>query len=145
MIRFLSKENITSDIANDATSLFAQLSKRIGLPINELIENKDLFIAGYFENNKLIGMASMIVYKVISGYKGWIEDVVVDKNQRGKKIGEQLIEKLIEKGQELNLTEILVFTEIEKTPAIGLYQKVGFKDKGAVLFQKILNNPYPTE
>ena len=73
--------------------------------------------------------ASMAIYRVISGYKGWIEDVVVDEFARGKKIGTQLIQQLITKGKELGLGEILLFTSPTNEAAIKLYENEGFKRK----------------
>ncbi|WES98195.1 GNAT family N-acetyltransferase [Chryseobacterium arthrosphaerae] len=33
----------------------------------------------------------MAIYRIISGKKGWIEDVSVDENYRGMEIGRRLI------------------------------------------------------
>ena len=86
------------------------------------------------ENERTVGIASMCTYKVISGYKGWIEDVVVDASQRGKGLGEQLIRFLISEGKKAGLSEIYLFTEPAKTAAIGLYTKLGFQEKGSDLY-----------
>lgn len=81
------------------------------------------------EADRLLGIATMTYYRVISGYKGWIEDVVVDENQRGRGIGTKLIHKLLDEGQSLGLTEILLFTEDHRHAAIQLYSRLGFVRK----------------
>ena len=86
----------------------------------------------------------MAIYSVISGYKGWIEDVVVDEMARGKKIGTQLIQLLIAKGKELGLGEILLFTSPNEA-AIKLYENEGFKRKGAEVYVNALKQMYPPE
>ena len=101
MITLLTKEMITPEMEQDAHRLFSMLSRRYQRALSELFEDKNTapYVAGYIEDGRLHGMASMAVYKVISGYKGWIEDVVVDEFARGKKIGTQLIQTLISKGR----------------------------------------------
>lgn len=79
-------------------------------------------------------MASMCTYHVISGKKGWIEDVVVDAKSRGHGIGRKLMNKLLEEGKKKNLTEILLFTEDHRTPAINLYENLGFKLKESRIY-----------
>lgn len=71
--------------------------------------------------------------------KGWIEDVVVDSNARGKGIGRKLMEKLLEVGKEKKLTEILLFTEDHRKSAINLYSNLGFKMKDSRIYTLQLN------
>jgi len=145
MITFLTKENITPQIEQDAHNLFAQLSRRYQRSLSELFEDveKAPYIVGYVEDGRLKAMASMAIYQVISGYKGWIEDVVVDEFARGKKIGTQLIQTLISKGRELGLGEILLFTAPTNEAAIRLYENEGFKRKGTEVFVNALKEMYP--
>ncbi|WP_409515149.1 GNAT family N-acetyltransferase [Chryseobacterium sp.] len=75
---------------------------------------------------------------MISGNKGWIEDVSVDGNYRGMGIGLKLIEKLLSISNEKQLSEILLFTEEHRTPAISLYEKLGFIKKESNIY--ILRN-----
>ncbi len=147
MITFLNKSNITPTIEEDATRLFALLSKRYQQSLSDVLEEGDQtrvpYIVGYIEEGRLHGMASMAIYRVISGYKGWIEDVVVDEFARGKKIGTQLIQQLIAKGKELGLGEILLFTSPTNEVAIKLYENEGFKSKGTEVYVNALKEMYP--
>lgn len=147
MITFLTKDLITPVIEQDARDLFSLLSKRNQIPLSEVFENEKEApnIACYIENGRLLGMASMAVYKVISGHKGWIEDVVVDPSQRGKKIGKKLIQALIEKAKALDLGEVLLFTSSEKIEAIKLYEQEDFNNKGVMVYVKALKEIYPKQ
>lgn len=77
----------------------------------------------------------MAVYKVISGNKGWIEDVIVDQKYRGMGIGMKLIEKLLSISNEQKLSEVLLFTEEHRTSAISLYEKLGFIKKKSSIYR----------
>lgn len=135
-IEILKKEAINSDFKNQISELFKQLSpNKRQIELNEILENKNPITLVYcIENDIIIGIAAMCTYKVISGSKGWIEDVVVNKNSRGKSVGQKLIEKLLETAKEKNLSEVLLFTEDHRIPAINLYNKLGFKQKESRIF-----------
>lgn len=62
-----------------------------------------------------------------------IEELVVDKNYRGKGIGKRLIKVVIKKCEELNIGEIEVSTEITNINAREFYKSVGFREKGILL------------
>ena len=78
----------------------------------------------------------MCTYDLISGKKGWNEDVVVSSKQRGKGIGRKMMHKLLEIGKEKQLTEILLFTEDHRTPAIKVFSNLGFKVKNTRVYSK---------
>lgn len=118
----------------------AKLFKQLGgekeqTNLKEVLKEDNLITLAYCEHNdQVIGIASMCTYKVISGKKGWIEDVVVDEQSRGQGVGRKLMEKLLEEGKKKNLSEILLFTEDHRIPAIKLYSDLGFKLKESLIY-----------
>ncbi len=135
-IKVLDKTHIEPSLQNQISKLFKQLSPdKTQQSLDKLCsQGNPLTLVCCIENDQIIGMASMGVYTVISGKKGWIEDVVVDKEQRAKGIGRKLIEKLISIGKQMELTEILLFTEDHRIPAIRLYSDLGFKVKDSRIY-----------
>ena len=87
----------------------------------------------------VVGTALLSTYKVISGYRGMVDDVVVDTAQRGKGIGRKLMEQLLELGKTLDLDEILLFTGHHRKPAIALYTSLGFSLRESGLYNIRLN------
>jgi phosphinothricin acetyltransferase len=132
----LNSENLTPDMQQQATALFGQLTgSRQALPLEDLLPNNtQLTLLCCLEGDTLLGMASMATYRVVSGYKGWIEDVVVDQAQRGRGIGRGLVSHLLEKGKKLGLAEILLFTGVQRKPAMALYESLGFKTKESRIY-----------
>ena len=77
-----------------------------------------------FEENTIIGVASIhIIYK-LSRTLGLIEDVAVNKDHRGKGIGKSLVEKLIEIGKQKNCDKIVLNTSVKNSK---FYEKIGFE------------------
>lgn len=72
------------------------------------------------ENGKIIGTA----LGSFDGRRGYIQKVVVDKEQRKKGIGQQLVTKVIEKIRLLGATYIPISVEEENVP---FYVSCGFK------------------
>lgn len=137
--QILTQKQITNKLQNEISNLFKQLNADIKqLSLNEVCKSNSTTIAYCKIDNKTVGIALMANYKVISGKKGWIEDVVVDSDYRGKGIGRKLIEFLIDNAKNNNFSEIMLFTGYEKKAAISLYEKKGFKLKNSHLYKLIL-------
>ena len=123
-------DEFSPQIYSEVKSLLGQLTS---VEINfssenfkTIIENDNSFLLGAFDENKLVGILTLIIYQIPTGKNGRIEDVVVDKNYRGKKIGEQLSLMAINKGKELNLDKMFLTSNPSRIAANKLYQKIGF-------------------
>ena len=135
-ITILTINNHNPTIDAQISQLYKQLGgEKKQVPLKEVLAEDNAITLAYCEHNdQIIGIASMCTYAVISGKKGWIEDVVVDERFRGQGIGRKLMEKLLEEGKKKNLTEILLFTEAHRIPAINLYADLGFKLKESRIY-----------
>ena len=94
--------------------------------LSEIISanNTYVFIAEY--NEKIIGMLTLVTYRIPSGAKAWIEDVAVDKTYHGKGIGRSLTEHAISHAKSLNIRKIDLTSSPDRVAANILYQKIGF-------------------
>lgn len=95
--------------------------------LNEMLSSgaTTLFLAR--QADEIIGMAALTVFRVPSGLKAWIEDVVVDEAQRGKGIGEALTVACIDHARNLGVSSIHLTSNPARVAANKLYQKLGFK------------------
>ena len=111
-IKLLTPADLTTDMEEQMIQLFRQLNPDLKLnPLAKIMEKEDQLSLVYCqEEGEIIGMASMCTYNVLSGSKGIVEDVVVDVNARGKGLGRQLMEKLLDIAQQKGLSEVLLFT-----------------------------------
>ena len=133
-IELLTAEQLTKEIQKEVADLYCQLNTvNKQRPLSEVLEASNMVLVAICKiDESLVGMALLSTYKVISGYRGLVEDVVVDTAQRGNGIGRKLMERLLEEGKKLGLNEILLFTGHHRKPAITLYTNLGFvlKDSG---------------
>ncbi|MGB5274150.1 MAG: GNAT family N-acetyltransferase [Flavobacteriaceae bacterium] len=136
-LSLLQKSEITPEIKQRMRLLFGQLNDEIKtLDLEEVLDGSDpTLVICAKEKGEIVGMASMAFYKVPSGYKGWIEDVVVHTDHRGKGIGKKMMQALIEEGKQRSLDEMLLFTGHHRLPAIQLYTGLGFQKKDSGLYR----------
>ncbi|MCG2821233.1 MAG: GNAT family N-acetyltransferase [Candidatus Atribacteria bacterium] len=72
-----------------------------------------------------------ILHRSLSGL---IDELIVDKNYRGKGVGKQLLSSAIKKSHKLVCCEVEVSTEKTNTKARKFYRQCGFTERG-VLFE----------
>ncbi|MFA6429476.1 MAG: GNAT family N-acetyltransferase [Patescibacteria group bacterium] len=76
--------------------------------------------------DRVVGMASLIPLWKLSGDKGTIEDVVVDKECRGYGIARKLMEILHRHAKRLRLTALELTSNPKRVEANKLYQSMGY-------------------
>jgi ribosomal protein S18 acetylase RimI-like enzyme len=86
-------------------------------------------------DDKVVGLMSTVVYKTFfhPGGTMLINELVVDKNFRGRGIGELFINKIKQLSKEKKLNEVEVSTSFENKKAIDFYKKKGFTDESILL------------
>ena len=120
----------TQDVLSRINSLLSVLTENLPLlTYDNLVEiidsdNTTVFVAE--ENGEIAGMLTFVTYRIPSGQKAWIEDVVVDKSKQGKGVGKALVERAIEYAEQLNISKVDLTTAPFRVAANILYQKIGF-------------------
>ena len=87
------------------------------------------------EKNEIIGALTLTVYRVPTGIRSIIEDVIVDNSARGQGIGEALILRAIEIAKEKGASNISLTSNPLREAANRLYLRVGFKKRETNAYQ----------
>lgn len=97
-----------------------------------------LFVARRLDNKEIVGMLTMVVFRIPFVKKGLLEDFVVDKAYREKGIGTKLITTAVNNAR----TEGVSFLDFTSRPtrvaANNLYQRLGFKRRDTNIYRIIL-------
>jgi len=75
----------------------------------------------------IVGMLTLIVYRVPTGVRARIEDVVVDESARGRGVAVALIVRALELARSKGADGVALTSNPRREAANKLYQKVGFK------------------
>lgn len=102
--------------------------------LKQELENEKTTYVVAKENNKIVGFAGML----ICIDEATLNNIVVKKSCRGRGIGGELLEALIELCADLNMKTFTLEVNTLNTPAIKLYEKFGFKNLG--IRKKYYNN-----
>ena len=87
------------------------------------------------EKNEIIGALTLTVYRVPTGIRSIIEDVIVDTSARGQGIGEALMLRAIEIAKEKGASNISLTSNPLREAANRLYLRVGFKKRETNAYQ----------
>ena len=110
-MRIYETKVITDDILKAFRKLMKQLSpNNITLPnkidLEDIVNSNNTIIFIAEENDTVLGTLTLVFNKIPTGNKVWIEDVVVDKVARGRKIGERLTQHAIDYVLNKGITKI---------------------------------------
>ncbi|MDP2524617.1 GNAT family N-acetyltransferase [Maribacter dokdonensis] len=138
IIKLITFNEVTADLQSQLTELYKELNAEITqLDLaSALSDYNTTDVVVCLDKEKLVGIAMMAKYKVVSGHKGMIEDVVVSSQYRGQGIGRKLMETLLEHAKQEKLSTVLLFSGHHRTAAISLYKSLGFKLKESGLYVK---------
>ncbi len=136
VIRELQKEDLGNGFLTTLDSLrkTSNIEKKTANKIFDKIENNpDHIIVVALIDGKIVGAATLLLeYKFIhdGGIVGHIEDVVVDKNYQGQKIGEKIIRYLLEFAKTKGCYKTILDCVDDVKP---FYEKLGFKHNANAL------------
>jgi len=102
----LTREELSALLASDASTLMTARDEATG---------------------QIVGMLTLIVYRVPTGVRARIEDVVVDESMRGRGIAVELVQHALEIARAKGADGVALTSNPKREAANRLYQKVGFK------------------
>lgn len=104
--------------------------------LNELIMNPyvHLYMLYDIEQN-ISGMLTLCICASPIGVKAWIEDVVVDKDARGKGFARQLVNHARNEAVRFNAKAVLLTSRPERVIANKLYPSMGFERRNTNVYR----------
>jgi len=77
----------------------------------------------------IVGMLTLVVFRIPTGVRAWIEDVVVDSSAGRRGAGEALTRAALELAGERGAHTVDLTSRPSREAANRLYQKVGFESR----------------
>ena len=131
--------DVTADLTEALSRLIPQLSK-LAPPITaeflaEIVAcpTNTLFIARL--DGRIVGTLTLVVFPIPTGYRAWIEDVVVDSEAQGQKVGSALTESALARADELGSRTVDLTSRASRAAANHLYRKLGFEQRESNLLR----------
>jgi ribosomal protein S18 acetylase RimI-like enzyme len=88
-----------------------------------------LLVARSEDGGDVVGMLTLLLYRIPTGFRGWIHDVVVDGDARGRGIGEALTLEALRIARDEGAIAVELTTRPEREAANRLYRRLGFEPR----------------
>ena len=123
----------SDDLVEACERLLRQLNEARTPPtlaqLAETVAHQTLLVARDDSDDSIIGMLTLVFYRVPSGLKARIEDVVVDQSARGQGLGEALTREGMARANAAKVLMLELTSMPYRETANRLYKRLGFVRK----------------
>lgn len=130
-MRIYIPQKVESGLVEAFDRLIPQLNESITPPteaqLKAILQSEDTILFVGEKDGTIVATLSLVIYKIPTGVKAWIEDVIVDKTVRGKGYGKKMMEHAIAHTQRLGIEKLNLTSSPFRTAANRLYQSLDFK------------------
>lgn len=95
--------------------------------------NSALFLARI--DGRVIGSLTLALYRIPTGLKAWIEDVVVEESARGRGVGAALSQAAVEEARRRGAKNVSLSSRPSREAANRLYQRLGFRPRDTNVYR----------
>jgi ribosomal protein S18 acetylase RimI-like enzyme len=123
-------QHVDDELVTGFARLIPQLSSSSPPPTGDELEvivaspDSVLYLARV--DGLLVGSLTLAFYRIPTGLKAWIEDVVVDESARGHGVGEALNRAAIEEARRRGAKNVSLTSRSSREAANRLYRRLGF-------------------
>jgi ribosomal protein S18 acetylase RimI-like enzyme len=96
--------------------------------LRETVDGQTVLVARE-DDGRIVGTLTLVLYRVSSGVKGRIEDVIVDQSARGQGVGEALTREGMRRAGEAGVLMLELTSMPYRQSANRLYRRLGFVRK----------------
>ena len=105
----------------------AELAEVVGSDATHLLVARDGDGPGL--GGGIVGSMTLVVFRIPTGVRAWIEDVVVDEAARGRGVGEALNRAALELAERRGARSVDLTSRPSREAANRLYRKLGFVER----------------
>ncbi len=91
-------------------------------------------------DDRILGSLTLAWFRIPTGVRAWIEDVVVDESARGRGVGELLNRAALDRARELGAKTVELTSRPSREAANRLYQRIGFAARDTNVYRFSLDS-----
>ena len=125
--------------------LIPQLSRSNPAPTSEELQmmvdsDSSRLLLAVDDHGAILGSLTLVLFRIPTGVRAWIEDVVVDSDARGKGVGDKLNRYALELARENGAVSVDLTSRPSREAANRLYQRIGFAPRDTNVYRYDLKN-----
>lgn len=135
-------QTVTAELVTAFGKLIPQLSRSNPAPteseLTEIVtsEASDVFVARV--DGVIAGSLTLVTFRIPTGVRAWIEDVVVDESARGHGVGEALNQAALAEAKRRGAVTVDLTSRPSREAANRLYQRLGFVQRDTNVYRYTL-------
>lgn len=132
--------DVTAAVVDAFARLIPQLSSSSPAPTSDQLvemataEANHLLVAEGGDGT-ILGSMTLVVFRIPTGVRAWIEDVVVDEAARGRGVGEILNRTALDLAYGLGAKTVDLTSRPSREAANRLYRKLGFEPRDTNIYR----------
>lgn len=125
-------QDVSPELAMRLRELVAQLSSSAKAPTDDELKSiaaspATRLLVARDEDATVLGMLTLAVFRIPTGVRAWIEDVVVDEAARGRGVGRALTRRALELGRAEGARTVEMTSRPTRVAANRLYEQMGLR------------------
>jgi ribosomal protein S18 acetylase RimI-like enzyme len=125
-------ESVSDELVAMLSALLPQLSSASPPDADELraiVDSPATSLLVARDGDAVVGTLTLAVFRIPTGVRAWIEDVVVDEAARGRGIGEALTLHAVELARAAGARSVELTSRPTREAANRLYRRLGFEQR----------------
>src|SRR5436305_15016979 len=130
---------VTDELVDAFARLVPQLSATTGPPgrkaLEEIVGSSAITLLVARTEGTIVGTLILAMFPIPTGFRAWIEDVVLDEAARGKGVGEALTNEAISLARAAGARTVDLTSRPARQAAGRLYQRAGFEERDTRVYR----------
>jgi ribosomal protein S18 acetylase RimI-like enzyme len=103
--------------------------------LEEIIESDTTVLFAARSGQEIVGLLTLTIFRIPTGVRAWIEDVVVDNQARGQGVGDALNRAALAEAERRGAKTVDLTSRPSRESANRLYQRLGFKQRDTNVYR----------
>lgn len=133
MVEIIEVTEVTDELIDAMNRLIPQLSSSNPPPsraeLQAMVDSDSIVLLLARDHTGVLGSLTLAIFRIPTGLRAWIEDVVVDDEARGKGVGRLLNEVALEHARAAGATTVDLTSRPSRDAANRLYRRLGFVER----------------
>ena len=135
---------VTSEVTAAFGRLVPQLSRSAPAPgdadLAEMVASPaTIVLVARDRAGTIAGSLTLVLFRIPTGLRAWIEDVVVDEGARGQGVGEALVRAALAGAADRGALNVDLTSRPSRDAANRLYRRLGFEPRETNVWRYTLN------